>query len=293
MSGFNKMITTAKGQNVISRLLAEEKSVKFSKLCTSSKIYLENEIDNLTILENIKQEIPIDSVAIENNSTIKISATINNLELLENYNICSLGIYIMVDNIEYLYSLASVDNEDASIFMPRKNESVITKFDLSFFTTISNADKIKFEVNATGFASKEDTYTKDEVYNKTEVYSKSETYTKNEIENKLETLSNNVSLNCYSLTLLVSNWVLNETTNMYEYDVTNVNITAKHYVTIDGDTINKQKFTGIGSVDSYNGGFKIEATELPESDIEITVVYQLSNLEVIEEVTEGVVENAG
>ncbi len=254
MSGFKKVITTNKGKNILASLLAEEKTIKFSKICTSNKIYEDAEIQEITNLENIKQTIPVSSKSIENNSTVKITATINNLELIEDYNICSIGVFLEYDNTECLYALMTVDNEDNSIFMPKKNDNVITKFDISLLTIISNADSAKFEINPTGFAAKDD------VYNKIE------------IDNKL----NNNLLKTYSLTLLLANWVLNETTGRYEYNVINQNITSQHYVSIDPASFEDKEKCSSGIGETYDGGFKLEVTELPESDINVVVSYQLA-----------------
>lgn len=97
-------------------------------------------------------------------------------------------------------------------------------------------------------------------------------------------VKNEAKLKSYTTTLSKTSWTLNEITNQYEYTVTNANITASHKVTIDADIENKQKFTGIGQVKSFSGGFKITSTEVPEDDIEISITYQLAVNEVIENV---------
>lgn len=118
-------------------------------------------------------------------------------------------------------------------------------------------------------------------------YLKNETYSSTEIDNKIteinSTIQENVAtinankLKTYTTTLSKTSWTLNETTNKYEYNVTNTNINENHYVTINPATFeDDEKFTGKGRVTSYAGGVKIEATEMPESDINVVVTYQLA-----------------
>lgn len=81
----------------------------------------------------------------------------------------------------------------------------------------------------------------------------------------------------FSEILLKEDWSLNETTNCYEYDVLNNNITKDMYITIDTDLETKQKLAGIFfDVNSYDGGFKIESSEAIEDDIEISYVATLT-----------------
>ncbi len=102
----------------------------------------------------------------------------------------------------------------------------------------------------------------------------------NKIEDELERLSGGVGLKTFTTTLLASNWALNETTNRYEYNVSNPNITSQHYVSVDPVSFeDKEKFSGNGTVNSYDGGFIITSTELPESNMNIQVTYQLSTPE--------------
>ena len=85
------------------------------------------------------------------------------------------------------------------------------------------------------------------------------------------------SLKSFETTLLAENWVLNETTNLYEYDVVREDITASTEVRAGMDLENQEK---IGScyADTYDGGFKIFVSGPPEENIDITFYYQLANI---------------
>lgn len=89
-------------------------------------------------------------------------------------------------------------------------------------------------------------------------------------------LGGNAKVTEVSVTLSAANWVLNSTTNCYEYTITNAAITANHLVNIYMDITNQAKMTGNAYTQSYAGGVKIITDELPESDISATLTYQLT-----------------
>lgn len=92
----------------------------------------------------------------------------------------------------------------------------------------------------------------------------------------IQTLKN-MSLNVYETTLVVDNWQLDTDKSVYIYNVVNSSITAN--TKIDGcfDLLNQRKLKD-GEVNSYDGGFKISTSEMPEEDINVTIYYQLANL---------------
>ena len=112
-------------------------------------------------------------------------------------------------------------------------------------------------------------YIDEHLYNKEQIdeniYKKSDTYNKTEI--------NEISLRCVVITLDVSKWSLNETTENYEYDVTDELVTENHLVLGHMDLENQAKFKD-GYVESYNGGYKIITSKQPESDVTINMSIQ-------------------
>lgn len=85
-------------------------------------------------------------------------------------------------------------------------------------------------------------------------------------------------LKSYTKTLTIDNWLLNSETNLYEYDIIDSGITSKTLVNGNLDLSNQVKLND-AMINSYDGGFKILTTEKPIEDIEITITYQVSNLE--------------
>lgn len=77
----------------------------------------------------------------------------------------------------------------------------------------------------------------------------------------------------YTLTLLATDWTLNETTQKYEYNVTDSTVTEDHHITCNMSIENQNKLKDAEG-DSYDGGFKIRTTELPEADITMDIAIQ-------------------
>ena len=86
-------------------------------------------------------------------------------------------------------------------------------------------------------------------------------------------------LRSYSKILAFENWVLNEESSLYEYDITDDRITSNTLVNGNLDIINQVKLNN-ACIDSYDGGFKIYTTEKPAENIDITITYQTSNLSI-------------
>lgn len=141
-----------------------------------------------------------------------------------------------------------------------------TNFDSS---TISNSVYYNLLYNANYFITKENTQS----YNVTGNYNPAH---KKYVDDKIveERLKSKV------LTLLSSSWVQNQTTNYYEYDITDASITADTYVIGNLDIDNQQKFKGNVYIDSYSGGYKIITDELPTENISMTVCFNLTEVQV-------------
>lgn len=83
------------------------------------------------------------------------------------------------------------------------------------------------------------------------------------------------SLKATTVTLISTNWVLNTTTNKYEYTVTDNTITANHKVNGDMDLANQDKMKD-GYIQSFAGGYKVITSELPTENITMDITIQLT-----------------
>ena len=79
-----------------------------------------------------------------------------------------------------------------------------------------------------------------------------------------------------SVVLDKDEWVLNSSTDYYEYDITKTGITTNHLINLYLDIENQAKMTGSAYTQSYAGGFKIITDEAPEENITATITYGLT-----------------
>lgn len=87
-----------------------------------------------------------------------------------------------------------------------------------------------------------------------------------------------------TIILNVNNWVQNETTQNYEYSITDNKITANHLVEGYPDLENQKRLSN-GYTESFDGGYKIITSELPTENITMNISIQkvISNTENTEE----------
>ena len=55
MVQYSKLITTTNGQALMAKMISGKTGIEFTKVCTSSTVYTESQLPNLTSLSNIKQ----------------------------------------------------------------------------------------------------------------------------------------------------------------------------------------------------------------------------------------------
>lgn len=303
MAEFKKLVITKKGQEAMNDSLLTSNFLTFNKISSSLHIYSDEEISDLTKLDDIKQTVDISRVSKINEETIQVETVINNTELKEGYALNSLGVYVNYKDEDILYGVASVESVEKSSYIPPFNEKVPTAASIKLLIALSDTSTIHFSIDPTGQATIGDildlqnninevekkiptTTSKlknDSNYVVDESYVHTDNNYSNEEKQKLENLSNNI-LKYFVTTLAVESWQLNEETYYYEYDVVKEGITSNTLVNGTLDIPNQEKFTGDISIESYDGGFKIITNELPTEEIEICINYQLVKAEMEVEV---------
>lgn len=143
----NLVITNA-GKALIAKTLTEEITISFTKLKTSSHTYSADEIEALTILEDIKQETLVSKLQKLNASTIEVYASLNNSSLLTGYYVRAVGLYAKEsteDAEDILYAVA-IDTEHPD-YMPAFENKTSTGISYRLNIKVDNAEKVNLEVN--------------------------------------------------------------------------------------------------------------------------------------------------
>lgn len=154
---------------------------------------------------------------------------------------------------EVLYMYANAGSK--AEYMSDKTASNISDKIIDIIVKEDNTDNITISINNTG------------------VYVAREEY-QAKIQQLLNLINQKADIPSYqTITLAVENWVLNEETEKYEYTVVDNTITENHSLQCRM-AIEEQEKLANAEGDSYNGGFIIRTTELPEADITMDIIIQ-------------------
>lgn len=163
MASWNRPVITNKGIELMNNAL-NNVNIQITNIKISSRKYTDN-IQDLTTLEEIKKTIPISSITKLTNNKIKISATINNENENQGYNLETIGIYnndnlfavITAIESDFIprntgaglltinFELILVVNKDAVFTMNYNSDALLTNKDLD--TIIQERMKIKANSN--------------------------------------------------------------------------------------------------------------------------------------------------
>lgn len=114
------LIITSRGEQLAARLAGGIASAAFTKLCASAADYSAmktDELKSLDILSGICQEAAVSGVRLAENSTIEITAAMDNLELKQGYYIRTIGLYAEDEDKNEILFAVSVE-PDAPFYMP-------------------------------------------------------------------------------------------------------------------------------------------------------------------------------
>ncbi len=238
-----KLIITEKGKEVISKLLSEESTITFTKIVLSDFDYGTTNLEKLISINNIKQTSLISSISKIDNSTVQITASIDNAELEERYYIKALGIYVEENGLEFLLAV-SVELESPDCMFEYNGHNTMS-LDYTINVKVDNASQVNLEINPSAHP------------------------TLSQVESKIIDDRPKV----YKLTLSKENWNLNEETNLYDYRIDKVNITSNTLIQVLADKVNREKISDLDG-DSYNGYFILTTEDEITEDVDVTIIYE-------------------
>ena len=177
MSIFTQLTLTKKGTELNASVGVGDLQLSFTTIKVSSHAYQQSEIAALEQLLNVKQTATITEKTVTNSTNVKLSATLNNMSLLEGYYIRTLGLFALdSENKEILYAVSQ--ETSGNCYMP---PSSLTQSSLSInlTVTVSNTENVNITVdsnnNATIGQVKErikntDSYTQGRIYEKNDLF---------------------------------------------------------------------------------------------------------------------------
>ena len=152
MAQYSKLVITNDGQALMAKMIAGSGNIDFTKICSSSTQYEENQLQDLTSLSNIKQTTLISKVSRTNDVAIKIEAAFSNVDISTGYYMRTLGLYAVdPDKGEVLYAVCIETSNNC--YMPPYNGVTVSAAYIQLYTTVGNAESVSLEVNPGAYAT--------------------------------------------------------------------------------------------------------------------------------------------
>ena len=139
-------ITNA-GRELMAKLIAGSTTANFTKVKASDHDYTGTDLETLTELQDVKQEVLPSDISREDNSTVKVTAVLSNSGLTEGYYIRTIGLYAVdSDGTEILYA-ASVCGDETPDRLPTFGERSSYSITYDLFIRVDNAENVTLELN--------------------------------------------------------------------------------------------------------------------------------------------------
>ena len=156
MANFSNLVTTIKGHELITKILAGELATEpqspFTRIVTSSAVYQKNQLEGLTDLDQIRQETLVSGVTKQNQTTVEIHGGMDNSTLTVGYRLNTVGVFFREPNDpqEHLFGAAihmPTPEEPSSDFIFPFNGLTTTGLLFDLLASVGNADNISFNVD--------------------------------------------------------------------------------------------------------------------------------------------------
>lgn len=151
MAQFSQLIITKSGQDLLAKVLVDGGKIEFTRICVSETEIVEENLEQLTELPEIKQESAILNIVKTSNSAVKVEASFSNRELTAGYFMRTLGLFAKDGENEVLYAAAC--EVSGHCFMPPFNGVTASGALIQLVTAVGNAENISFEVDPAGTAT--------------------------------------------------------------------------------------------------------------------------------------------
>lgn len=161
MAAFGAAILTQQGLNLIAKAQAGQAAIKFTKAAAGDGFYSDGEVlIGLTNLKSQRQEMPINEVAVVNDSTVYLKFVISNFaetqSLNHGYYVKEVGVFAEdPEEGEILYAIAVAVNDQWD-YMPAYNGLHAATILMEFYTEVSNAAEVTIVSGSGAYALQED-----------------------------------------------------------------------------------------------------------------------------------------
>lgn len=140
MPKFNQGVLTNKGKSLITDLIGNKGSAKFTRAVTSDKVYKQTELSALLTIDSVKQDHKVSSVTIQDNSRVIVDIPFDNADVKQDYYINTIGLYCQdTSGKELLYSVTTAVQPE---LIPAFDGSTQAGIDIQLITNVGNTQNI-------------------------------------------------------------------------------------------------------------------------------------------------------
>ncbi len=141
-----ELVVTNKGKELIAKLIQGSETINFTRIKTSIHDYSSDNLEDLTDIEEVKQESMISSVEKTDNTIVEVIAMINNSTLQEGYYIKTIGLYAQDSNSnEILYGVSIAGKYPD--YMPSYSGKTVSSISYKLITKVDNSEQVNIEIN--------------------------------------------------------------------------------------------------------------------------------------------------
>lgn len=141
MAEFRSMVLTNKGRELLSKIIAGQGTMDFTKVSLSSLGYEDADIPDIEDIAGVVQNIT-NLVVSHNGAVVEVKAAANNTNVKESYYLRSIALYARDPgtNVEILYGVACANNPG---YVPAYNNgTVLSGININLVTSISDAESV-------------------------------------------------------------------------------------------------------------------------------------------------------
>lgn len=162
MAQFYAAVMTNDGAALLAAAIAGTAKIEFTTLVAGDGEYTEGEravsaLQQRTALKSQKQSVAFSSIVVESDTSVHLTAALDNEELLAGYYVNEVGLYAVdaldPDAVPVLYSISVAQVAD---YMPPYNGLTPTTIVQEYYATVDNSANVTIEAGAGAYALADD-----------------------------------------------------------------------------------------------------------------------------------------
>lgn len=146
-------ITNA-GKQLMARLIAGAATANFTKVVASDHDYSGVDLETLTELEDIRQEVLPSDLSVDDATSIRVIAVFDNSEITQRYYVRAVGLYAEeTDGTKTLYAVSICDENPDSL--PAFGGKTVYSLTYDMYIRVDSTDQMTLEVNPLAYVTAE------------------------------------------------------------------------------------------------------------------------------------------